>query len=299
MRAAELLAFSCLSEQRFFTGHFAPHLNGSMFKGIGMPINISQSLSLTYPRRGMALMVGGRSYADTVFQQPPEVEGTRCEVVNVALLKALMKAKREKSATFDALESALQFFLLANAESGDLNASNCIMLSAIAFERLLRPKQTTALVIAETFTDKWRGFRGHELQHAKRVKPDNAPWAAEQAQWPIHRKWMKELYEHRSATTHHDGPRQQLSSNWVVGQHMVIAAFVFPLLLKAMLSDEGRYQMTEKELGACDVLDDLLDSDWGDPKRMRDPEWSSILSTGEGQREWERIARDVLAKVGG
>ncbi|CAN7380061.1 hypothetical protein LJR016_002222 [Devosia sp. LjRoot16] len=297
MRAAEILALCCLSEQQYFEGFFAAHLNAAMFFAIGMPLRQSEDISLSYPRRGMSLRVGGRTFSNTIFQQPPQVEGTRCDEVNARLLRALAKAKASGNPIWASLEAALQFFLLANAESMELNAGNCLLLSGVAFERLLGPPPN-ALELATAFAARWTRFPGHTLDAAKRVKPDHKPeWIAEQLTWRVHRKWMKELYEQRSVTAH-GKERDHLSSNWVVGQHMVIAAFVFPLLLKVMLSDAGLYELTDNEEVDCEVVDDLLDSDWGNPKTGRQPAWPTIVGEARGAHGLRRAVERAMSEAG-
>jgi hypothetical protein len=154
--AAEILALSCLSEQRFMEGHFSPHLNATMFQIIGQKIVAgSDQVGLFYPRRGGGPRVGGVRFKDVVFQRPSQVEGTRCEVVNVRLAKALSRARRSKSPDWDSIASSLEFFLLGNAEVPELDWESCIMLSAMAFERLLEPTQATAQGVAEALANLW------------------------------------------------------------------------------------------------------------------------------------------------
>lgn len=119
--ATEILAIACLSEQRFFESHLSPHLNSTMFRVVGQPISAgSQHLALRYPRRGGALQVGGRKFSDTTFQQPAQIEGTSCSVVNIALAKALVRARRDRLLIWQNIESSLRLFLLAHSEAHDL-----------------------------------------------------------------------------------------------------------------------------------------------------------------------------------
>lgn len=292
-RAAEILALSCLSEQRFMEGHFSPHLNATMFQIIGQRITArSDQIGLFYPRRGGGLRVGGVRFKDVVFQRPSQVEGTRCEVVNIRLAKALNKARRSKSLIWDPIASSLEFFLLGNAEVPELDWESCIMLSAMAFERLLEPAAATAKGVAEALANVWVPYASRTLAQAKRVKPDHKPdFAKEQQEWPLHRKWMKELYEARSSRAHR-GPRSDFSQNWKNWQHMVIAAFVYPLAVKLKLASAGLYQLSAREKGACEALDQLLDSHWGKGWET-DPEWSKILSMAEAERDWLRIIEEA------
>jgi hypothetical protein len=292
-RAAEILALSCLAEQRFMEGHFSPHLNSTMFQVIGQRITAgSDQIGLFYPRRGGGLRVGGVRFKNVVFQRPSQIEGTRCEVVNVRLAQALSKARRSRSPVWDSVASSLEFFLLGNAEVPELDWESCIMLSAMAFERLLEPATATAQGVAEALANLLAPYASRTLAQAKRVKADHRPeYSKVQQAWPLHRKWMKELYEARSSRAHR-GSKSDFSRNWKSWQHMVIAAFVYPLTVKLKLANAELYQLSEREMGACDALDLLLDSHWGKGWEQ-DPEWSKILSMSEAERALRRIIEEA------
>jgi hypothetical protein len=280
--AAKKLALACLAEQRFFEGHFSPHLNATMFRIIGQGVSAgSDQIAPYFQRRGGGLQIGGLRFKDVVFQRPPQIEGTSCEAINERLLKALEKAERVKCSAAHAINSSLETFLLANAEAPDLDSDSCVTLSAIAFERLIEPTNNTAQGLASAFADHWAPFVRLTVANAKRIKPDQK-YALEQHSWPIHRKWMKELYEARSATVHR-GPRSEFSKNWSAWQHLVLAAFAYPLTIKLRLAEAGLYSPSDRELASFEVLDLLLDSSWGKGWR-KPPEWSNILSMAEGTR---------------
>jgi hypothetical protein len=222
--AAKTLALACLAEQRFFEGHFSPHLNATMFHLIGQGITAgSDQIAPFYPRRGGGLQIGGLRFKDIVFQRPSQVEGTECGTINDRLLKALKSALRFKTPCVHAIDSSLDVFLLAHSETPELDLESCVMLSAMAFERLLEPTKSSAQAVASAFADYWAPFSRITIADAKRVKPDEK-YSSDQQNWPLHRKWMKELYESRSATAHR-GTRSQFTQNWSAWQHLVIAAF--------------------------------------------------------------------------
>ncbi len=115
-RAAQIIALSCLSEQRFFMGHFSPHLNSTMFRVVSQGVTAgSDRVGLTYLRRGGALQVGGRRFSNTVFQQPPQIEGTECKTVNRRLARALEKAQRSRNPVWEPIAASLEPFLLGHA----------------------------------------------------------------------------------------------------------------------------------------------------------------------------------------
>jgi hypothetical protein len=169
----------------------------------------------------------------------------------------------------------------------ELDWDSCAMLSAIAFERLLRPN-ATAQGIAEEFAKLWIGREVVTVAKSKRVTPDHNPkWKAAQMTWPLHRKWMKELYELRSAKVHL-GPHPDLTSNWQAWQHVVIAAFTFTHSIKLALAREGLYTLSDDEEVHTDKLDALLDSDWGHGWE-KPPEWPSILSEEKATRAIHKV----------
>ena len=111
--AAKTLALACLAEQRFFEGHFSPHLNGTMFRLIGQGVAAgSDQIAPFYPRRGGGLQIGGLRFKDIVFQRPPQIEGTDCLTINNRLLKALERARRSKAPYANAIDSSLEVFCL-------------------------------------------------------------------------------------------------------------------------------------------------------------------------------------------
>ncbi|MBI5319156.1 hypothetical protein [Bradyrhizobium sp.] len=294
VEAAKKLALACLSEQRFFEGHFSPHLNATMFRIIGQGVSAgSDQIAPYFARRGGGLQIGGLRFKDVVFQRPPQIEGTSCEVINERLLRALEKAERLECGAARAVNSSLETFLLANAEAPDLDSDSCVTLSAISFERLIEPTTNTAQGLASAFADYWAPFVRLTVANAKRIKPDEK-YTPEQNSWPIHRKWMKELYEARSATVH-QGPRSEFSKNWSAWQHLVLAAFAYPLTIKLRLAEAGLYSPNDRELAAFEVFDLLLDSSWGKGWR-KPPEWSKILSMAEGTRAIHTAVASAMRK---
>jgi hypothetical protein len=153
-RAAEMLALACLAQQRFFEAPLSPHLNATMFHIFGQRVAPgSDGISVFYPRRGGGLNVSGLRFKDIIFQRPPQIEGTECKTVGTQLLKALEKARRVGHPVWQPIESSLELFLLGHAETPELGCDTCVMLSAMAFERLLEPKKRGAMAVADAFTN--------------------------------------------------------------------------------------------------------------------------------------------------
>ncbi|MFK4766722.1 hypothetical protein [Rhizobium sp. ZW T2_16] len=234
---------------------------------------------------------------ETVFQQPYQIEATRCDVVNTGLIKAVIKAKRKSPELWSAIGAALDMFLLGHSEAPELDDQTCIMLSAMAFERLLGSSQTSGIAVqlSKALVELFLEFPCRRMSQSLWLKCD-AKWQSEQGRWPIRQKWMKELYEARSAQAHR-GTRDQFSSNFEPEKHMVISAFVFPLAIKLKLAHADLYRLSCDDVASCEVLDELIDSNWGggfeDP-----PEWPTILDTAQAMRGRRDAIVKAIRKVG-
>jgi hypothetical protein len=87
-------------------------------------------------------------------------------------------------------------------------------------------------------------------------------YASDQRGWFVHRKWIEELYHLRNAYVHGGLPTNR-TWGWLRLEHLVVAAFAFPLAVKLSLEREGRYALTREDRVRCNALDLLLaKTDW-------------------------------------
>jgi hypothetical protein len=173
------------------------------------------------------------------------------------------------------------------------------MLSALAFERLLSPPGgglKGADDLSRAFATLWKPYTLLTVGVTRKVKPDPDPtMAAQQASWAVHRKWIQELYKARNRHAH-GGKRTAQSSNWKLWQHVVFAAFAYPLTVKLLLERDQLYQLSARETGACQALDELLVSNFRTgPLKL--PEWPTVLSTRETAAEYQAMVQSVLQQT--
>jgi hypothetical protein len=169
-----------------------------------------------------------------------------------------------------------------------LSDQACVTLDAIAFERLLSPKPS-AKGFAKAFGGLWSQFGRTTVATARRVKAD-PKFADEQQSWLVCEKWARELYEERSVFSHHRR-HEDVATNWAPWQHLVLAAYAYPLTVKLLLERDGTYALSDEERGCCFALDPLLDrwepgahnllnkqEDWDNyDDRYSRPTWSNIV----------------------
>lgn len=298
-QASECLALVIMAEQRFFE-QLSPHVNATLFRPIIQGVTLGQDgLALFVKRRDGGLQAGGLKFKDVIFQMPLEAYETECPLPSRRFARALNGARTQKTTAWNAIKESLPFFLLGNSETIEMPDETCVLLSALAFERLLQTptkKLNNANDVSKAFGLLWEKYSTLLLADAHRILVDPCVrYGQAQSAWPIHRKWMKELYEARSEQAHGQmNPAR--SSNWHPQQHIVVAAFVYPLSVKLRLAQEGQYKLDAREQGACEALDKLLDSDWGSGWE-HPPEWSNILSKSEGSRELDEFLQSILVKT--
>jgi hypothetical protein len=295
--AARTLALAAMSEQRFFEGHFAPHTNATAFRPIGQRISPpGTGVAVSIPWRDGGLATGGLKFGDFVFQEPLQVHRTGCPEIPGRFVAALEQARRDETETWDAIEASLPIWLLGNSEDMTLSDEACVTLDAIAFERLLRPKPS-AQEFAKAFGCLWSQFGRTTVASARRVKAD-PKFKDEQQSWLVCQKWARELYEERNVFSHHRR-HAHVATNWTPGQHLVLAAYTYPLTVKLLLERDGTYTLSDEERGCCFALDPLLDR-W--KPRAHDPlnneeDWDSY-DDRYGRPTWSKIVGIERAMCG-
>ena len=56
----------------------------------------------------------------------------------------------------------------------------------------------------------------------------------------------------------HEGSDGGRSGGWTIFEHLLMAAYVFPLAVKLLLEREGHYVLTDTDRGRCWAVDQLL-----------------------------------------
>lgn len=71
---------------------------------------------------------------------------------------------------------------------------------------------------------------------------------------------MEELYDVRNKSAH-EGTADGKKRGWSTFEHLVIAAFAFPLAVKLLLQKEGSYKLSSGDKTRCTSVDKLLTAD--------------------------------------
>jgi hypothetical protein len=150
---------------------------------------------------------------------------------------------------------------------------------------------------AKKFDELFKPYGSVTVADTLRVRPDiqldtsTPEIAAAQPTWWVHRKWVEELYDVRSKVVH-NGSEKSRALEWQIGQHLVMAAHIFPLTAKLLLEKEGHYELTDEDRAACLATDLLLVApEWVEARNVLKTghSWHAVIDKATKDLQWERI----------
>jgi hypothetical protein len=274
------LLFLATSAQNEYFQQLRHYVNRAMFdiywQGFTEP---TEFITLSARRRDGELLIGGYKHGQVKFTVPIQADSREPIALDLGFLEALQAAEAAGSSTIRRLRAALSFFSLASTDSEVMLPEAEVVLMASAFEQLL--EGYGARNLGQKFADLFNSFGTVTVTQALSsrggivVDPD---YASKQEAWFIHRKWIEELYHLRNAFAHGTSPSAR-SWGWLRPEHLVIAAFSFPLTVKLCLKQEGHYTLTRGDKVRCRALDLLLAAtDWRDYGGSNSTVWQKQLS---------------------
>ena len=287
MWGASLLFLASWACNDYFPRFGGSYVNSTMFRIIGqaysgdMPVHIAISAR----RRDGETLGGGYKHGEVTFNVPVQCSIRETAIFDEDFLAGLSAAVAADSAVAGLLRTTVPFVELANTDDDFMTEHAEVILMASAYEQLLRcpaNKYKLGQKLAKLFCR----FGSVTVADAQKVrsgitiddsKPDRA---AAQPKWWVHRKWIEELYGMRNKVAHEgsDGGR---SGGWTIFEHLVMAAYVFPLAVKLLLEREGHYALTDADRGRCQAVDQLLAcAQWVEDEAGRESQesWTSIRS---------------------
>lgn len=278
-----LASWSCNDHYPRFGGDY---VNSSNFRLVGQAYSGSMPgyIAVSARRRDGSTTDGGYEHGEFKFSLPLQVSIREAACVDMKLLAALDAANSSGSTVIDRLRTALPFVELANTDDEFMTEHAEAILMGSAFEQLLAG-DASAYKLGKRFGELFGQFGSVTVDDARKERPDiqidtsTLEIAAAQPKWWVHRKWMEELYDVRSKVVH-KGDHSSRSWGWQIGEHLVMAAHVFPLTVKLMLEKEGHYAPTDEDRGACLATDVLLvEKQWVEDRDGRNEgrSWHEVI----------------------
>jgi hypothetical protein len=260
------IQMACLSslEQREFCGPSEPYSNSECFAlftrhfgpgGVGAPPFLRRDGSPTF-----------RASGGLRVHMPVQVAAVSRPPLNERLWSALAKLRRQwledgRSGDWARWAESIYSFNLANTDREDGSAHMDWVLMSSAIERLAEARSRADDVAAK-------------------VAGTVLPSSSDSRNGTIVREWAREFYRLRNDYAHGKLRSGQVRS-WNAPSHLVLAAIIFPILVKSLLAREGCYKPTDEDCSEAIAFAGFADD-------LRNPE--SHLKT------WRTYIRDQRTK---
>ena len=265
----ELISFSGLAGRLFFDQQ--GYLNAGNFRPIIQ--------AFTTPGRGVASQSRRRdgytqAYTPHAFQREPCPEHVHLHdraPIDPALLSALVAAR---DADDERLLASVPLFNLANTDSNVVAERTELILLCSAFERLLdsKPKMNA---IVENFSTALASATEVDRSEVGRI-PENKY----QKFNGTRSVWMADFFSQRGSLAH-GHPSSSPHFIWSIQEHLLLGAFVFPLLVKLRLASASLYDLNRWDHAHLNAFDQLAAHE------------DLFAETTDGQWPWKEIIADA------
>lgn len=283
-QASALLALAAFAENEYFV-EGGPYVNGTPFapyyQGYG---GEESSLSLTIRRRDGRTRSGGWKHGATLFVVPVECQHLSEVELDESFAESLGRADSAGWPTMGRVVLALSFFLLANTDSPlVMHRAEAILMGA-ALDQLL---QTDAADEVADRVDALLRPYGSVKASSDFAKGRMSEAKAAHGEWFLHKAWAWEFYVLRSMLVHgRDITKREW--HWSLGEHLLVAAFVFPLFVKLLLARDSLYELTDDDGARCAALDRLLAI----------PNWGAPACAPGRPARWQEVIRGTRVRYG-
>lgn len=217
-----------------------------------------------------------------------------------ALLTALDLGHAADCETIKRLRYALPFVNLANTDDDLMTETAEAILMGSAFEQLLGG-DARAYELGRKFGVLFASYGSVIVDDARKVRPgieidqSTPERAAAQPKWWVHRKWIEELYDVRSKSVH-EGSAGGRTWGWAPAEHLVMAAWVFPLAVKLLLQRDGHYTLSDADKGRCLTVDKLLAATGWAEEADDGSRWHEIVSSTQRSHKFDLITDRFLER---
>jgi hypothetical protein len=279
---SEWLALSGLAARRFF--RYDGYSNRDHFRLIVQKFagDIDGAAVASRRRDGKTTTWAPAQYYRVI--RPEHVHGKAVDI-DVGLLLALL-ANSSAGTDLDLYDASVTFNM-ANTDAPFSPPHVELVLSASAFQHALRCKTTTDKELGERFEAAITPSAETPISAGRlgalKNPPSNSP--------TVRQMWIRDFYRLRGDLAHGKvNPR--FPSIWKMGEHLLLSAFIFPLLVKSLLSAAGKYTLTEDDVVSIDAFEKLaVDPALGQWDPSGSCPWNEILGDVRRVRSRARLLK--------
>jgi hypothetical protein len=217
------------------------------------------------------------------FIRPHHVDGHLNFDVDIRLLQALLELNDGNLK--GRVDESIDSYLLANTDSRTMRERSEMVLMRVAFETIFEANHETSdlrMRLHQHFLHElpsppvWsQGSLSEEVWRRRWNRPENRPLDS----------WIQDFCASRNAAAH--GPRGSRDpAVWQPHNHLLFSSWLFPLVVKKLLADEGHYALSDEDLAARRGLEMFFGYDL-----------LAYCDDDERDLWWNRVDRDILMPV--
>lgn len=289
---AQLACFSGLAKREYFN-QLGSYCNSDCFTLYGQRFEDLAFVAITSRRReGRPSIV--RPLVETIFSIPVHVSSVKKVSLDEQLLAALLNFRKEASAEeWSRWQNAISCFNQGNTDNDAIRHQVEWVLLCSAFEHILEAKSDYEDV-AERFA---RALVPNVELLVQNSRRQSDRWKDKGK--PLRYEWMKEFYRVRGDFAHGKLQTQQ-PTVWIPLEHVVLASIGFPLLVRCLLRNKQKYELTDKDKAQINSFEELADEPFLTPpnnqKNSIDSRWSRFVNEQMSTLRNEKLVEDLKAK---
>ena len=292
--AASLLFLASWARNEYYPPFGGAYVNSIPFRPVAQMFtgDTPTAITVVARRRDGSSQTAGYAHGRYRFTLPPQCSVADPVDVDEAFLAGLDSAVRGNSPLVERLRSALPYVGLANTDDYLMEQLAEAILMGSAFEQTLKG-DGTAYKLGRKFGELFQACGSVTVENARAARPgieidtSTPEIAAAQPRWWVHRKWMEELYDVRSKAVHR-GTNRGRTWGWEISEHLVMAASVYPLVVKMLLQAGGHYTLIEADRKRCRAVDQLLlATRWHERDARQNSVWDRIVSRIEFDADFD------------
>lgn len=223
----------------------------------------------------------------------PDNANNRTINIDKELLASLLELQKNKNTkAYNEIFESIYSFNRANTDNYYFNESFEIVLLIGAIQRILGYNGHKDYELSNEFFNLFKPSSDLDINESNKLKKIQTGKKLQ----TLRQEWIKDLY-HLRGDFAHGKLYSQKGSIWSAQEHLLLASYVFPLLVKCRLEKEGYYKLIEKDeydengiyqikysdLFQINVFEKLLDADLFTRKKGED---------GDDNWPWIRIISD-------
>jgi hypothetical protein len=236
----ELFCFCALSNRNIFS-QFYNYNNSDCFISYRQEfIGIPEHIGLAY-RRKCGTSIDGRDISEVSFSCPVHVNNIGFIGIDLNFLNSLIKRRSDKKTSdWHRWLSSISCYNMANTDNHAARPQVEWILLCGAFEHLLNAKANNKNV-AEKFESSLKIRESLKYRESKRLRRG---YSGDDRS--LRYEWMKEFYRVRGDFAHgKTSTRQDMS--WSTLEHLSLATYAFPLMVKSIMSINNYYELSKKD----------------------------------------------------